>query len=337
LTTPQCLQHFQTVLKGERKYCVETSFRKKQDCYRIRSDVPLATESVEDLKKHLESMAGSITFQFLDAANCPTHTNKYFATARMVPCKHPPCSVSSNPQKTIISLHTDFYVQAQKLCRLKYPDPAQVLRFQFFVAMNLMHEFAHAFEVACSPDQARLSREVYMYEWLEAESGRAWETGLFGGLVTAINARCDGLHGLCVMEWPEPGFKDRAKSGQAEIRSVPMEFVNDLFQESHWEKLRQKPVGEKGLLIVPKRGAATSVGVSSFTTAKFEEVLVEREMGGLELALREVEGVLECVTEAEEQRERKKRRSMYLPRTWMKKLGRTGAVRPVPVRLRIIV
>jgi hypothetical protein len=62
LTTPQCLQHFQIVLKGKRNYCVETSFRKQKDCYRICNDDLLTTESVEDLKSYIESMAGSITF-----------------------------------------------------------------------------------------------------------------------------------------------------------------------------------------------------------------------------------------------------------------------------------
>ena len=201
------------------------------------------------------------------------------------------------------------------------------------------HEFAHAFEIACSPDETRKGMEVYMYDWLEAESGRAWEMGVFGGSVTAINARCDGLHGLCVAEWPEPGLKDRVRQGQAEIWSVPMEFVNRLFQESHWAELSKKAVGEKGLLSIPKTDAtsATSVGVNSFTTARFEEVLQEREMGGLELALREVEGVLQYLTEDEDRRERKKKRCMYISRGWMKKMGRKGGVHPVPVCSRMIV
>lgn len=29
-----------------------------------------------------------------------------------------------------------------------------------------------------------------MYDWLEAESGRAWDMGVFGGSVTVIKARC---------------------------------------------------------------------------------------------------------------------------------------------------
>jgi hypothetical protein len=108
-----------------------------------------------------------------------------------------------------------------------------------------------------------------------------------------------------------------------------MQFVNCLFQENYWAELSKKTAGEKGLLSVPRTRAssATSVGVNSFTTARFEEVLQEVEMGGLELALREVEGV-QCLIEDKDRRERKKRRSMDIPRGWLKKMGRKGGVRP---------
>lgn len=308
LTTPQCLQHFLTVLKGERKYCVETSFRKQKTCYRIRDDVLLTPESIVELKRHIQSMNGSITFQFLGAAMSTSYADKFFATARMVPCNHSSCSITTSPQKAVISLRTDFYIQAQKLCRLQYPDPAQVLRFQLFTAINLIHEFAHAFEFACSPDEACVGREVFMYDWQESESGRAVEKALFGGWTTVTNSRVDGLHGLCVVEWPDPGFKDRARRGQTEIWSVPMEFVNNLFQESYWEGLSKKSLEEKGTLNVPRTGAK-SVGISTFSTASFVEVLKEREMGDLELAVRDVERVLEVVTEEEGEREFKRVRS----------------------------
>lgn len=197
-----------------------------------------------------------------------------------------------------------------------------------------MHEFAHAFEIACSPDETRKGMEVYMYDWLEAESGKAWEAAIFGGRVTVINARCDGLHGLCVVEWPEPGLRNRARAGQSDIWSVSMEFVNDLFQQSYWEEIGKKNVGETGLSFVPRIGA-TSVGISSFTTVSFEEVLEERDMGCLELALREVERDFQCpkivknnaeVDERERGGKRRKtmQKKMHIPADWRKKAGRRG-------------
>lgn len=70
---------------------------------------------------------------------------------------------------------------------------------------------------------------------------------------------------------------------------------------------------------MPKTGAAF-VGVSLFIAAKFAEVLEEREMGCLELALRDVEEKFRCPetdeedAETEGRRKREKRRKMYIPR-----------------------
>ena len=333
-STLQCLQHFQTVLRGKRDFCFETSARMNTACYRIKEDVPLTAESALDLKRLIESMAGSITFQFLDATKS-TLPDHFFATARVVPCRHSSCSISSAPhsrsrQSTTVSIHTDFYVQAQKLCRLQYPDPSQVMRFHFFVSNMLMHEFAHAFEIACSPEQASKGMEVYMYDWVAAESGRAWERSMFGGEMQSINGRVDATHGLCVMEWPEPGLKDPARKGHGEVWSVPMSFINSLFQESFWVDIQVKKVGEKDLFLVPRTGAA-SHGLVTFSTAKFEDVLEHRELGDMELALREIEeGLCPSIdgedSEAEEGQKRVKRRKTYIPREWVKAIGRTGGV-----------
>lgn len=192
-----------------------------------------------------------------------------------------------------------------------------------------MHEFAHAFEIACNPAETQKGMEVHMYDWLEGESGRAWETNAFGGSVTVINSRCDGLHGLCVLEWPEPGLKNPSRARRADVWSVPMSFINSLFQESHWEALGKKSLNNKSLLIVPGTGA-TPVGVNSFTTAKFEDVLEDREMGCLELALREVEGQIYCPeiddSDDEEERRNYRRRKTYIPRAWIKSMGRRGGL-----------
>ena len=82
-----------------------------------------------------------------------------------------------------------------------------------------------------------------------------------------------------------------------------------------------------------------SVGLSSFTTVSFEEVLEEREMGCLELALREVEGAFKCPeidedeAHGEEQEHGGKRRKTMQKKTqhsvaWKRKMGRSGGIYP---------
>jgi hypothetical protein len=178
LATPQCMQHFHTIWKGNREFCIPTSKRFNTVCYRINEDAPLTKNSAKEVMQYIRSLTGAISFQFLTKSDSPNQESRYFATAQTVPCRNH-SSISNSLQTTLISLHEDLYTQAQKLSTMHFPDSAQVLRFQFFLAMNLMHEFAHAFEIACSPVQTRLGQEVYMYCWLEAESGRAWEAGTF--------------------------------------------------------------------------------------------------------------------------------------------------------------
>ena len=60
--------------------------------------------------------------------------------------------------------------------------------------------------------------------------------------------------------------------------------------------MSRKPFEEKGLLNIPRTGAK-SIGVSTFSTANFVEGPKERKMGDLELAVREIERMLEVVTE----------------------------------------
>jgi len=329
LTTPQCLQHFHTVLKGEREVCFETSFMAQSRRYRIRKTVPITQRSLKDLNKYIDSIASALTWQFWDAGVTQGEEDVYHATTKIIPCKHnrseylshPGFGTSSSPQKTLISIHPDFYIEAKRLCTLKYPDSAQALRFMFFLAVNIMHEFAHAFEVAVSPAEAWNLREVFMLDSPVAESGRAWEASILGdGYCASINSRCDALFGLGLMQWPPLGLREIATTGQDEIWAIPMTYIHNTMQQSFWDELSTKSFGDQTLLHVPKTGAK-SIGIVSLTTAKFEDVLKERPMAGMELALREVEG-----PDDEEREGKRKQGKMYVPKSWKRGIGRRGGL-----------
>jgi hypothetical protein len=57
-------------------------------------------------------------------------------------------SRSTDPweQESILQLSRDFYTTAKRVAGLRNPDQAMVLRFHFFLAVNICHEVAHAFE-----------------------------------------------------------------------------------------------------------------------------------------------------------------------------------------------
>lgn len=70
----------------------------------------------------------------------------------------------------------------------------------------------------------------------------------FSGRITAINDRCDGLHGLCVVEWPDPGLENADRAGQGRVRTVSMEYIYSLLQEKEWGGGSGEGGGRKGLV-----------------------------------------------------------------------------------------
>ena len=109
-----------------------------------------------------------------------------------------------------LNMHTDFYTTAKRLSLLKSPDPAMVLRFNFFLAVNLCHEFAHFVEwsdprrVEINEDGfggAAATSEAYMFDYTWQEMGWAFEKAVFGGLVQPISCRTDCMYGPTVVPW----------------------------------------------------------------------------------------------------------------------------------------
>ena len=122
-------------------------------------------------------------------------------------------------RRSRICLHTDFYITAKRLSLLAHPDPAMVLRFHFFFAVNLCHEMAHFLEISShqmefvetwlGPEFAHASNagEAFMFDYPWNEMGQAFETRVFGGIIKPISCRMDCAHGLTT--YSEPGLDPR--------------------------------------------------------------------------------------------------------------------------------
>lgn len=83
-----------------------------------------------------------------------------------------------------VSLRYDFHASAVKLsCKGSKPDPNEVLRYHFFFALVLTHEITHFVHMSqyFQPDR----KVMYGLNGL-TESGDAWETDMFGGVVRTI-------------------------------------------------------------------------------------------------------------------------------------------------------
>lgn len=301
LTQPICCQYWVTLAKGERKQDWTTSNRLGRYCLRISKDVPLtpanANEVIEYIKKLDNASIIHITFKKDLYLQKPKDV---LASTRGI-CDvdfEVPHGLTFKPKRSHVCLHQDFYTAAKKLSKLKHPDPALILRFSFFLACNLVHEIAHAVNLAhCYVRQTEgLSRgvdynEPFLLDDTEPELGNAWENYMFGGRIAPINGRIDTSHGLSVCDWPfvgltiptlpiiglPPGFRiGSALNGfmddkQQIWHSIPMKFMENIQQMQTWEQPHNLATAKARFHI--KRNGAISISMNRFTTMPWAEEL----------------------------------------------------------------
>ena len=301
LTQPVCCQYWVTLAKGERKQDWSTSNRLGRHCLRISKDVPLtpvnANEVIEYIKKLDNASIIHITFK----KDLYLHKPKDVLASTRGVCDvdfEVPHGLTFKPKRSHICLHQDFYTAANKLSKLKHPDPALVLRFHFFLACNLIHEIAHAVNLAhCYVRQTEgLSRgvdynEPFLLDDTEPELGNAWENYMFGGRIAPINGRIDTSHGLSVCDWPfvgltiptlpivglPPGFRtgsalDGFMDDKQQIwHSMPMKFMENIQQMQTWEQPHDLATAKTRFHI--RRSGAISISMNRFTTMPWAEEL----------------------------------------------------------------
>lgn len=195
---------------------------------------------------------------------------------------------SPNLQRSNVRLHSDFYIIAKKLSTMKYPDPAQQLRFNFILATLIIHELAHAIELSQWRNRAPSPYEPFLLHHNEAELGRMWESYMFGGQIAPINDRVDGIYGVATWNWPRSfGEMDPERTI---CHALPMSYIEKLQQMETWERDAHDGYDLKDwkAFHIPRDGA-TSIYMNSVTTVSWteeeraaKEALQERELQDLE-------------------------------------------------------
>ena len=218
---------------------------------RIREPVHWTPEGEKRVKKLLDNLSDSLTFDFTSKFDYPVDR---YAEHGILPAKWP-----LKPRKySRIIFGQDTYTTAKKLAMLKMPDPMQVLRFHFLFAVILVHEIAHAIESrhklasdGTTIEDGRCDNEAYYgdHEWCEA--GRAWEKTVFHGTFLPINKRVDAAHGLCIYDYPDDALTN--------FHSVDMRYIWAIQRKETWQREDLSVVDFQ----VPRNGA---VGTGSYFT-----------------------------------------------------------------------
>ncbi|KAK4999598.1 hypothetical protein LTR66_001379 [Elasticomyces elasticus] len=272
-----------TLAFGNREFCEKATAKAGFPCRRIRDDVLWSADNAVRYDKYLDEIANHIKICF-DFIPPQSQTYGFFYTAcdlwrRLLPLDRHACCRSK------IGLHTDFYTTAKRLSLLKeHADPAMVLRFNCFLAINITHEVAHFLEMAHNYPWG----EVYMNDNMYAESGIAFEMKVFGGRVHPISYRIDCAYGLATFDWPPKEIDDTEDNI---FYTVPMEYIVKLQQQETWDK-DPNDMSETDLHI-PRNGAR-SVGINAFNMTISEdeaEVQILDELGqGIDAPLKRTVG-----------------------------------------------
>ena len=289
LTQPTCSQFWVTLALGQRVVDHRMTARMGRLQHRITKNLENSVENATKVMEYIKGIAQEYRVHFTFVQRMMADGVKWAGITQKV--ENFSCDVGWSPNQKndpthsdLLRIHTklssDWYVAAKKLSRLRFPDTAQLLRFNFGFAVLITHEICHAVELAhirTRPDfvpdsswnpelQQEIGHEPFFHDNHIPELGYTWEQYIFGGKVWPINDRMDCLHGLCITDWPITS-SDIWDSSKVEYYTIPMTYIEPLFQMKTWEDL---DINDTKLWHIPRDGAK-SIYLPSFTTMDYNE------------------------------------------------------------------
>ncbi|KAL8935112.1 MAG: hypothetical protein Q9211_004870, partial [Gyalolechia sp. 1 TL-2023] len=287
LSHPACMQFWVTLAKGDRRVDHEMSRRYGKIRHRISRNVPMTDHNVNEVIEYMKELGTAKAIHFTFIQGLAFGGDAAFGTARTI-CDYQSEGSDSRQHRGLqcsnVRLHSDFYIIAKKLSTMKYPDPAQQLRFNFIFATLIVHELAHAIELSQWRNRAPSPYEPFLLHHNEAELGRMWESYMFGGQIAPVNDRVDGIYGVATWNWPRSfGEMDPERTI---CHALPMKYIEKLQQMETWE--REYDLQDWRAFHIPRDGA-TSIYMNTVTTVSWteqeraaKEALQERQLQDLE-------------------------------------------------------
>lgn len=290
LTQPTCVQFWVTLAFGERLVDQKMTSRMGRLQHRIAKDLEVSMDQATKVTDYIKKMAAKYRVHFTFVPRMMVDGIKWAGVTQKV--ENFSCDAEWLPNQKrdptdpdLLRIHTrlsgDWYVAAKKLSKLKFPDTAQLLRFNFGFAVLITHEICHAIELAhirTRPDwvpdsswnadlQQEIGHEPFFHDNHIPELGCTWEKYIFGGKVWPINDRMDCLHGLCITDWPARS-SDMWDLSKIEYHTIPMTYIEPLFQMQTWEQ--DFDISNTKLWHIGRDGAK-SIYLHSFTTMDYNE------------------------------------------------------------------
>ena len=306
LTHSTCSQFWVTLAWGQRFVDHTMTSRMGRLQHRIPKDLKLTQENAAEVVQYMESIALEYRVHFTFVQRMMADGVKWAGMTQKV--ENFSCDVGWSPNQKnnsthsdLLRIHTrlssDWYVAAKKLTKLKFPDAAQLLRFNFGFAVLITHEICHAIELAhirTRPDwvpdsswnpeiQQEIGHEPFFHDNHVPELGYTWEKYVFGGKIWPINDRMDCLHGLCITDWPITS-SDIWDSSKIEYHTIPMNFIEPLFQMRTWEE--EFDISDTKVWHISRDGAK-SIYLPGFTTMDHNEEKRIKDEEQAELAARQ--------------------------------------------------
>ncbi|KAI9871570.1 MAG: hypothetical protein M1830_002735 [Pleopsidium flavum] len=148
-----------------------------------------------------------------------------------------------------------------------YLTVSERLRVQYFLGVALVHEFAHAVHMARTPMLGPPKRsgtykdnqwvhEPFFESDIVAECGHAWEQCVLNGSQVPFENSAECRFALMFSKWPgvqrvSPDTPTRRmRKGWSTFYALPMEFVQAMLTEKHWQNVGRYGASE---VRAPKR------------------------------------------------------------------------------------
>ena len=140
LTQKICMQFWVTLAMGDRRDDAEMTSRNGKLSQRIDKHVELTEERARTVIEHINAIGKSklIHFRFRHKLEGVWGTSAPICEYRGIEREYH--GLKGDLVRSIVRIHSDYYIIAKKLSQLKYQEISQKLRFNFLFAVLIIHE-----------------------------------------------------------------------------------------------------------------------------------------------------------------------------------------------------